>query len=269
MRIFRYREDVIPIGIFVAYFFLDLGMFFRLDNAWLVVGWMLLGILPKAFISAWNHHHQHVPTFSVAALNRLLEIVYGLQTGITGHAWVLHHNLGHHLNYLDQEVDESRWKDVDGRRMGVIRYSFLTACTAYPRCFQVGKRFPKHFNLFIGTGAATLGILGFLFYYNWFNALCIFFIPMCITLYNTAWHTFYHHAGLETKNEYEASFNIVDKWYNVFTGNLGYHTAHHCKMGLHWSRLPEYHEKISYLIPETLFRRPPPPFTWLSDKGGS
>ena len=41
--------------------------------------------------------------------------------------------------------------------------------------------------------------------------------------------------------------------YNLLTGNLGYHTAHHHKQGLHWSRLPELHEKIKDKIPENLY----------------
>ena len=31
---------------------------------------------------------------------------------------------------------------------------------------------------------------------------------------------------------------------NILKGNLGYHSAHHKKQGLHWSLLPEYHLKL-------------------------
>ena len=59
---------------------------------------------------------------------------------------------------------------------------------------------------------------------------------------------------LDTDDEFKASFNNVNRLYNVLTGNLGYHTAHHHRQGLHWSKLPELHEKISHQIPTELVR---------------
>jgi len=42
--------------------------------------------------------------------------------------------------------------------------------------------------------------------------------------------------------------------YNLFTGNLGYHTAHHHKQGVHWSKLPRLHETIQDKIPKNLYK---------------
>ena len=44
--------------------------------------------------------------------------------------------------------------------------------------------------------------------------------------------------------------------YNVLTGNLGYHTAHHVKPKLHWSKLPEFHASIADRIPPHLYQEP-------------
>lgn len=63
-----------------------------------------------------------------------------------------------------------------------------------------------------------------------------------------------------TENPYEASHNIMNRWYNIFTGNLGYHTAHHVKPGLHWSKLPEFHATIADKIPKHLYHLPAYPF---------
>ena len=110
----------------------------------------------------------------------------------------------------------------------------------------------------------TLSILAFFFYYNWVNALFLFALPMVISFYITAWHTYYHHAGLESETELEASYNITDKWHNLLTGNLGYHTAHHIRPGLHWSKLPQFHQEIESKIPSHLYRQAPPPFRWIT-----
>ena len=146
--------------------------------------------------------------------------------------------------------------------MGAIKYSLATSLTGYPRAFIVGLKHRKHLIPFLYMGAVVLSILGFFFYWNWFNALFIFALPMWISLYITAWHTYYHHAGLESQDDMEASYNILYGPYNFFTGNLGYHTAHHFKQGLHWSKLPELHEQLKEKIPQELYRHPPLPFKW-------
>ena len=80
---------------------------------------------------------------------------------------------------------------------------------------------------------------------------------MLVSLYITSDATFEHHSGLDTSDQYKASRNIVDSvWYNILTGNLGYHTAHHIKFGLHWSLLPELHEKIKHKIPANCYEKP-------------
>ena len=108
MTLFKYREDRIPVLIISLFFALDIVAYFVLDNTWLLVTYWLIMIWPKGIICAWNHHHQHSPTFKYAFLNSLLEQMYALQTGATSKLWVLHHVLGHHHHYLDQNKDESR-----------------------------------------------------------------------------------------------------------------------------------------------------------------
>ncbi len=264
--VFRYEEDRIPVLLFVYFFLADLAVFSYLENRYLVVLWCLLGIGPKVAICAWNHHHQHVPTFRNKYLNRMLEFVYTLHTGITTNTWVLHHNLGHHLHYLDQKKDESGWMRADGTKMGELEYTLKIALTGYTRAWKVGKKHPRYQTGLVKMGTIILAFLAVCLWYNWFNALFVFVIPMAIGYIATCWHTYFHHAGLDTDDHLEASYNIMHKWYNKFTGNLGYHTAHHMKQGLHWSKLPEFHETIKDKIPSHLYRLPAPPVRWLPAK---
>lgn len=261
--IFRYSADKVPTALFMTLFILDLTVFFAATSPLLVAGWALIGLLPKACICAWNHHHQHLPFFRSAWLNRAFEVVLGLQTGITTNAWVLHHNLGHHLNYLDQTKDESGWKDQQGRTMGTLRYTLTIALTGYWRAYLVGRKHPKYQRGFFSGGVIMVVVLAALLYINPVNAALLFVLPMIAGLIFTSWHTYYHHAGLDTDNHLEASHNITHRWYNLLTGNLGYHTAHHMKPGLHWSQLPEFHAKIADQIPAHLYVEPCVPFRWI------
>ena len=49
--------------------------------------------------------------------------------------------------------------------------------------------------------------------------------------------------------------NNMNPVFNLVTGNLGYHTAHHHKQGLHWSELPALHEQIKDNIPPQNYRK--------------
>ncbi|VAW53502.1 hypothetical protein MNBD_GAMMA05-402 [hydrothermal vent metagenome] len=253
MKLFRYREDRIPVLVISLFFALDIVAYFLLDNIWLLAAYLLVMIWPKGIICAWNHHHQHTPTFNNAFLNRILEQMYALQTGATSKLWVLHHVLGHHHHYLDQSKDESRWKRKNGKNMGRLEYSLNVALTAYYRGYQVGKKHPRPFKVFLAATAVTIVLLSMMFWYQPMPTLFVFIIPMMVSLLFTAWVTYGHHSGLDVDNDFEASYNIMSPIYNLLTGNLGYHTAHHHKQGLHWSRLPELHEKIKDKIPERLF----------------
>lgn len=253
--LFRHKEDRWPVFIILTLTLIDFILYFTVDNVTVLVSYLVVMLLPKGVICAWNHHHQHLFTFRNNALNRILEFAYALHTGVTTHLWRLHHVLGHHLNFLDQEKDESRWMRKDGTKMGVVEYTLDVAITAYPRGYTVGKRYPNQLKPFLIYTAITFSIVALLVWYNPVAALLLFVIPMISSLLFTAYVTYEHHSGLDTQNEFEASYNNLNPWFNRLTGNLGYHTAHHHKQGVHWSKLPELHAKIEHKIPAHLYQK--------------
>jgi len=251
---FRFPEDRLPVAIILFISGVDFYQYFMSESVWILSAYWLLMIIPKGKICAWNHHHQHTLTFKGKSLNRLLEFFYALHSGVTTHLWLLHHVLGHHLNYLDQTTDESRWTRKDGTTMGELEYTFNVAGTAYYRGYQVGKAHPKKQKEFLFYSALTFLIVIALVLYKPVAALFLFILPMIIGLLLTSWATYDHHAGLDTKNEFEASNNNLHPFFNLTTGNLGFHTAHHYKQGVHWSKLPALHEQIKNKIPANLIK---------------
>jgi len=254
ITVFRYSADRWPVFLILSLTLFDFFLYFVVDSFWVLVGYFLLTIIPKGCICAWNHHHQHTKTFHNTALNRILEFSYGLHTGTTTNLWLLHHVLGHHHHYLDQTIDESRWKRKDGTKMGEIEYTLNVAGTSYYRGYLVGKRYPKHLRTFLIYTLLTLAIVTSLVFFKPMQGMMLFVIPMITGMLITAWATYDHHAGLESDNDFHASYNNMNELFNLFTGNLGYHTAHHHKQGLHWSELPALHEKIKHKIPRELYR---------------
>ncbi len=251
---FRYRADQLPVFLILSLTLLDLIVYFTADNIWLLLSYFILTIIPKGCICAWNHHHQHTKTFHWTPLNRILELSYGLHTGVTTNQWLLHHVFGHHHNYLDQGIDESRWQRADGSKMNELEYTLAVAATAYPRAWKVGKKHPKHLRAHLIYTALTLTIAISLVAANPLQGLMVFALPMLTGLLITAWATYDHHAGLDSEDDFTASYNTMNSAYNLVTGNLGYHTAHHHKQGVHWSELPALHQTIKHRIPAELYR---------------
>jgi fatty acid desaturase len=221
-----------------------------------------LCVIPLAvasmFVSAINHHHQHFNTFRSAWMNRVFELALSLQTGIAPFSWVLHHNLGHHVNYLHQrphsEPDESKWTRSDGSQMGRIEYTIDLLLHHQIDIFRVGRRYPKYFRQFLWMKLPLYSIIGLALYFNPMNAVLVILLPGFIALAHTVWVTYEHHAGAYPTSHYDASRNNTNPLFNYLTCNLGYHTAHHKRPGVHWSLLPKIHEEIKHRIPPELIQ---------------
>jgi fatty acid desaturase len=260
----RKRIDYYLVFTIILVFGIDLVVFLFSPSLLIPIAWAVFSLSIKGLICCWNHHHQHCKFFTVSWANNLIELIMGLHTGVVGEAWSLHHTLGHHINYLDQTKDESAWKTSSGRSMSRWEYTLKVGLMAYPKAFRVGNLHQKSRNKLIINIFLTILVLSGLAWINWLRTLIIFIIPMIILLFMTVHETFDHHSGLDEKNAYAATYNITDRWYNFFTCNLGYHTAHHLQCGRHWSELPQFHRSIQSQIPAHLYRKATFPFALIT-----
>jgi len=253
--VFRHPLDRYPAFAATVLFAADLAVYFGAASLWVPVAWWMGTFWLKAQLCAWNHHHQHRAFFGRAGLNRAIEIVFGLQTGVSPFGWVLHHNLGHHETYLDQRVDQARWRSPGGRVYGPLSYGTVTAVTRYWRSFLVGRDYPKVGRRFLAYLALQSAILIAAFVWSPRNAVFVFALPMACGLLVTSVKNHGQHSGLDTPDEYAASRNILSPSFNFFTGNLGFHTAHHFRPELHWSKLDGFHAEIAGRIPAHCYSR--------------
>jgi fatty acid desaturase len=253
--ILKYKADRGP----VAYV---LGMLIVHLVLWWIASPLVAALLvvPLAissmFIAPINHHHQHLNTFRSAWVNRLYDLALALQTGIAPYGWTLHHNLGHHLNYLNQyphtSPDESAWTRLDGAQMGRIEYTIDMLLRHQSDMYRVGQKHRRYRRYWLLMKLPLYTLIGVGLWINPINTLLIFLVPGFVALTHTIWATYEHHAGCETDNHLVGSRNRDNRIYNWMTGNLGLHTAHHKRPGVHWSLLPQLHEEIKHEIPDEL-----------------
>ena len=251
--ILKYKADRGPISYVAAVFLLRLALWGLTTPLICAIGVVPLALLGM-FIAPINHHHQHVNSFRAAWLNRLYDLMLALQCGIGPYGWVLHHNLGHHVNYLNQlpheSPDESLWTRADGTQMGRLEYTFHLLSRHQIDIVRVGRRHPRHFRYFLLMKLPLWGLIGVGLWLRPLETVLVFLLPAFITLFHTTWATYEHHAGCPRDSHLAASRNRDNRIYNALTGNLGLHTAHHKHPGLHWSLLPELHERIRNQIPD-------------------
>jgi fatty acid desaturase len=251
--ILKYKADRGPVAYVVAVFLLRLAVWALATPLACAAGVLPLAVLGM-FIAPINHHHQHVNSFRAPWLNRIYDLVLALQAGVGPYGWVLHHNLGHHRNYLNQrphaQPDESRWTRANGAQMGRLEYSMDLLLHHQIDMVRVGLRHPRFFRYFLLMKLPLWGLIGLGLWFRPLETLLVFLLPGFITLFHTIWATYEHHAGCSPSSHFDASRNRESPLFNVLTGNLGLHTAHHKRPGLHWSLLPELHEQIRSEIPE-------------------
>jgi beta-carotene hydroxylase len=250
--LFRHRADIPAAAYVLLVFSLQLAVFFLVDDLWLAALCALLLMLAQISCGAICHNHHHVNIFTVRPLNRALEVIMYLQTGTSPWSWTIHHNIGHHHEYLHPDRDPSAWMHGDGRRMARLYYDFVQAAMIYPEIWRIGREHPVLFarfkRMFVISNLALLALVAI----DPLMALIVFVAPMLTLLVLLLDNTYLQHSGLALDHHLVASRNVENRLYNLTSWNLGFHAAHHMRPGVHWTELPALHAQIRPQIPPHL-----------------
>jgi len=251
-RILRYPEDRWPLAYTLMVLAVQLGLFFGVRNLWVTALCVVLFQPVQAVAIACNHYQHHINIFNFRGLNRAYEVILYLQTGTPPYLITLHRNLGHHPHYLEPEQDTLRWQRPDGGSRGLVECLVKNFAGHLTWTIALGRRNPIVYRRLKIMTVVSLVTLSVLLYLDPVKAAIVFVGPMLLAIFNVARLGYDQHAGLELDDHLNASRNIESRFYNLVTFNSGYHTAHHVKPGLHWSRLPEFHRQLRDHIPAEL-----------------
>ena len=194
------------------------------------------------------HNHFHRTIFKDDRLNCVMNYLLFFTGGTSPYSWTLQHNIGHHTNYLEQSNDPTPWF-VNGKVVPRLKYTVFGTLNIYPYCFKIGSQYPKIFRRFKFHLVVSLLILISLIVFDPRGAFFAIMLPTMLSMFNLIDITYEHHTGLDRSCKFKSSRTNLNKIRNWLTFNVGYHTEHHVKPGLHWTKLPEFHKKIKDRIP--------------------
>lgn len=246
----RYKADLRTIIFIFGYFVtLTLSWIFMPSEWYYIVPIVLLNCIYSFFCATVVHNTIHCPMFKTRGLNKFIQVVLTFTYGHPVSAYVPGHNFSHH-KYVQTEKDNIRTTKAR------FKWNFLNQLFFFyimsgailksemrfaKRMFKEKPRWAKQYlleSILLRLVQLTLLII------NWKLFILLILIPNQYAAWGIVGTNYWQHEGCDENHPYNHSRNFTGKLLNWFAFNNGYHGVHHDKPGLHWSLLPEYHERV-------------------------
>lgn len=227
-----------------------------------LAGWTLPLTMYGAYSAAvMAHNHNHCPTFTSRWANYVLSSWIAIFYGFPTYGWIPTHNENHH-RYVGREGDATVLVTGEPDRAWIaLTHFFRSTRTQSPllaayrakvraRSFRAWLGIWLQYVVVYGAHAAmlALAILRFGIGRGSFVYLSALGIPAFGALWGIMFTNWIQHVGCEPGSRWNHSRNFTSGWMNALVFDNGFHTVHHDRPGLHWSRLREEHEKIAQHI---------------------
>jgi len=227
-----------------------LSVLFALQWSGLLRHWLLLPLTCLfcfiAFIA--RHNHIHCRTFSDRRWNSAYEYLLVLSTGQAAAGIIAIHNERHHDRY-HSEADCVRSSLVN------LRWNWLNlASFFFVAVYQVHRAKPLDIarwkqekpllhRRFVRERWLLYSCLAVLLLIDWRATFIYLGIPWLFGQWGIVTINLLQHQDCDHGSVFDHSRNVTGRFINWLFLNNGFHTAHHLRPGLHWSRLPEFHRK--------------------------
>jgi len=229
---------------------------------WLVPAQLYLGFLGGVIA----HNHNHVATFAGRRANAWFSAWMSIWYGVPIFGWIPTHNQNHH-KFLNGPGDATiTWRYFRrNSTLSLLCYFFVSNAfqgplvSAYlqrarherPRLYresvlQIRTVVVAHAVMLMAAIAVAGVGRGLLLY------AAAFLLQALYAWWAMYFINFVQHVDCDPSSRYDHSRNFVGKLGNWLTFNAGYHTAHHERPGLHWSKLPALHAELSPQIDPSL-----------------
>jgi beta-carotene hydroxylase len=196
------------------------------------------------------HNHNHVPMWKSDVLNHITDYWITLFYGFPAFAWTPTHNKNHH-KFNNRKGDYTiTYRLSEGNNIftllsypSVSSYFQQSPIMIHLRHLWANKR--REFFLAIFQYVALGIMIGVALFIDWRKALLYIVVPQQFALFTVMVFNYIQHVHADEESEFNHSRNFVSRFTNFMMLNNGYHTAHHHRASIHWSKLREAHEKLS------------------------
>ena len=239
-----------------------------ITTALFVIQWVFIGV--NSFIYTWylfmsvavsvmTHNHNHLPMWQSKTLNTITDWWLTVFYGFPIFAWIPTHNKNHH-RFNNREGDDSITYRVSERNNFLTLISYPTISGYYQQnaIFRYLKDLKANnkekYWLCISQYVILFLWIAGAFLLDWQKALLFVIIPQQVSLFSVLIFNYVQHVHANEESEWNHSRNFTG-FLNFMLFNNGYHTIHHHKAGLHWSKVPEAHAEIEHNINPILLER--------------
>lgn len=244
----RYKEDVRVVIWMIVTSGLLVVNWLQPELNWLTFLWACLMAISVTTIA---HNHNHLRIWKNKWMNRFQDYWLTLFYGFPAFAWIPTHNRNHH-RFNNRDGDYTITYRVSERNNLLTLLSY-PAVSSYWQQKSVGrflaetwrkrrKRFCYYASQYVVLAAWIAGAL----LIDWRKGLLYVVIPQQVGLFTVLVFNYLQHVGTDEESEWEHSRDVVSPVMNALLFNNGYHTAHHERPGIHWSRLPEAHAGVAH-----------------------
>ncbi len=206
-----------------------------------------------AFIACTVTHNQmHLPVFRSRFWNSIYQIALTFAIGQPPTGIITAHNERHHkhpeteLDFVRTDLVRFRWNALN-----IIAFPFASIAAMYrekPSDLSAWKtKRPLLFRQAILERAVFYPALLALLITD-FRATALFLmLPWITAQLALVGMNLLQHQDCDHHSDFDHSRNLTGKILNWLLLNNGFHTAHHIRPSLHWSKLPNYHR--SHIAP--------------------
>jgi len=174
-------------------------------------------------------------------------------------AWIPTHNKNHH-RYNNRKGDDSITYRISEKNNFLTLVSYPSISGYYQQkaimnyLKEMKKNNKEKFRVCISQYAVLIIWVASALLIDWQKALFFVIIPQQVSLFSVLIFNYVQHVHANEESEWNHSRNFTG-FLNFLLFNNGYHTIHHHKAGLHWSKVPEAHKEIEHNIDPDLLER--------------